>query len=80
MPRERLTIIGGAGRVTLYLAAMDGSGRSTPIRTVARDVPPAGDFTEHFELAMRPGEQVIVVGARDDASGALSLVRLDVNL
>ena len=80
VPRQRLITIEGAGQVTLYLAAMDADGRSTPIRTMTRDVPPSGDVIESLELAMRSGDHAIVVGVRDDVSATLSLVRIDVKL
>jgi hypothetical protein len=75
VPRQGLTPIGG-GQVTLYLAAMDADGNTTPIRSVIRKIPDSGDLLGFFELTLRPGAASIVAGARDDASGTLSLVRL----
>jgi VWFA-related protein len=78
VPRQGLTPIAG-GQVTLYLAAMDADGNTTPIRSVIRKVPDSGDLLGFFELKLRPGPTSIVAGARDDLSGTLSLVRFDAN-
>jgi VWFA-related protein len=78
VPRQGLTPIAG-GQVTLYLAAMDADGNTTPIRSVIRKVPDSGDLLGFFELKLRPGPASIVAGARDDLSGTLSLVRFDAN-
>jgi VWFA-related protein len=79
VPRQHLTPIGG-GQVTLYLQAMDADGNTSPTRSVTRKVPESGDVLGFFELTMEPGSHAVVVGARDDLSGTLSLVRFDVKL
>jgi VWFA-related protein len=79
VPREGLTAIEGA-HVTLFLEARDEDGAATPIRHVSRPVPAAGDLTEPLTLTMNRGEHAIVVAVRDDVSGSLSLVRVDVQI
>lgn len=80
VPREKLTIVGSQARVTFYVEARDPSGGRTPLRSVARALPPSGDVVLPMRMTMRRGVNAIVVGARDDTGGALSLARLDVNL
>lgn len=77
IPRDKLTTVTG-GHVTLYVAVMDGEGARTPIRSLGIDVPKEGDVLQPLDLAMRKGTQTIVAGARDDVSGTLSLVRVEV--
>lgn len=77
VPREKLTTVTG-GHVTLYVAVMDGEGARTPVRSLGLDVPKEGDVLQPLDLAMRTGMQTIVAGARDDVSGTLSLVRVEV--
>lgn len=77
VPRERLTTVTG-GHVTLYVAVMDGEGARTPVRSLGVDIPKEGDVLQPLDLAMRTGSQTIVAGARDDVSGVVSLVRVEV--
>lgn len=77
VPRERLTTVTG-GHVTLFLAVMDSDGARTPVRSLPLEVPKEGDVVQLLELTMRKGTQTLVAGARDDVSGTLSLVRMEV--
>jgi VWFA-related protein len=75
--RDKLTTVTG-GHVTLFLAVMDSEGARSPTRTLGLDVPKEGDVMEELQLTLRKGSQTVVAGARDDVSGTLSLVRVEV--
>lgn len=80
VPRERLPVIGDGAKITFYVEARDPSGGRTPLRTLAREVPPSGDVVVPLRMTMRRGANSLAVGAHDDATGTLSLLRVDFEL
>jgi hypothetical protein len=69
------------GRFTVFLAATDLEGRTTPVRTstVPVNVNPGDEgkesYTFEVEMKMRPGEHVVGFGVLDEIGGETSYLR-----